>query len=823
MIPKEPNAQLQRAICDVIDVFATIVIQYSTWPELPIFCFNLILHSNFNATGLYLLNCIYQALPDEEQQKYFVEYGNITTTAIVSEDIDMRIQGIKALDTITPLIVNPDDIIQIPNLVASLTTAAQTAVYKTQDGNECALLFGTLSDVLFDRFPVLIEVSPSFCDFALSLTDNKAIPLTIRICVQQILDDAPKFIPNYFEAHLQEFIQRTITLSIEACSLEREMNTYMFPQRFFEVLSSNVDQYLCYEVVIQCVASLIKANNPIILQVAIYVLSCFIENCSDALADSPTDVINLALSGLDSNDILVSLSAAELIIQISQYASACISSNLDNFVRILIPKMIQYNFLEALNSILINSEQVTIYLQQLIECCVQLLSSNFEFKEEVIECIINSLTNCDINEELYSVIAPTLINLMIQDNSLIEVIYQCFGVLSNTSPRSIINNLNEITQIMFNSGISQLGALPALLSFIEKFPISMQPFKDQSIQLSVTVLETDFENIDEEIVSNARAASIQILSYLCPTNLHFVEILAKMIPSISNKDKQSSAIAFSNAIPMLSLHTTLDPTPFLLEYLNELPDLEEPESVMYNIETIISIISYFDPYDNKFENLASGLISGFAVLFVIGILWMLTICRIIPTTSYHFMGKDIYTLNELTEKITDIRTTPPIYKIFHEAHDVPKEFYKNAEYVTWEEYEEVVSIPTDTTICVIFESEIYWSDAMINELDGIKKENSGIFSTKVCLDANLDSLIAGNDIPFVVKLFSRRYMKVLYIILIILSCSYLMDLIFFSNCQVIIVKTSKRADIEPTYRAKAGERDLEAATYILNDGKEECP
>ncbi|KAH0794944.1 hypothetical protein GPJ56_001130 [Histomonas meleagridis] len=150
-----------------------------------------------------------------------------------------------------------------------------------------------------------------------------------------------------------------------------------------------------------------------------------------------------------------------------------------------------------------------------------------------------------------------------------------------------------------------------------------------------------------------------------------------------------------------------------------------------------------------------------------------------------------------------------------------KEDVQNLQYVTWEEYGEFVSIPTDKPVCVYFLTNIDLSEAMQNDYNNQAKDKK--IQLEKYINVNTDLLIAGDNIPFVVKFMTKPFMKVIYYILEIFSYSYLLDMIFYSNCKVLVVNSSKRAEIEPMYRAKAGEMDLEAPTSIFKDEKAESP
>lgn len=592
MILNAKSLMIQMAICNVVDVFASFVIENGVWEELPQFCF-MLLESELCVTGLYLLNLVYSILPDDGQINYFIKYGTYITNGLLSDSLEMRKQGINGIYVLMSIIVDENDILTIPNLIESLSGAAQNAIFKYQDQEECGLLFGLISDLLSDRFKNLVQYYQGFCEFALSVCNKEEIPILIRIYAQQIIDNAPEFIPEFFEENFNLILESIIKLTLEACNEERDTTYYKFAQHFFEVLSCNVE---CFDMCVEFISSLIQLNDPITLQVAIYLLSCFVENCSDSIIDSIDVIIKIALEGLKSTDELVALEAAELVFELSSCASSSISEHIDDFVEALIPRISNHYFLIVLDSVLMNSEKMTTHLESLINICFQLLNSDFKinFKEDVMYCLNDAIDNCPVNEKIYPILAQPLISLMNHESSLVSLIFQCFGTLSDICPASIIKDLDEIVNFMFSVCKTQIGTIQALLSFIEKFPKSMSKFKDQSIEFAYMILDMELEDENLEELSNSRAAAIQCLSYLQPTNIKFVQYLAVMIPSIINKDKQSSAIAFSNAMPMLASHTTLDPTPFLIEYLQDIPELEEPETVTLNINAIISMITYFD-------------------------------------------------------------------------------------------------------------------------------------------------------------------------------------------------------------------------------------
>ncbi|KAH0790149.1 hypothetical protein GPJ56_005946 [Histomonas meleagridis] len=130
-----------------------------------------------------------------------------------------------------------------------------------------------------------------------------------------------------------------------------------------------------------------------------------------------------------------------------------------------------------------------------------------------------------------------------------------------------------------------------------------------------------------------------------------------------------------------------------------------------SIGTIYCVILY----DNEFETIGSMFLLVFPILYVFG----LVVSIVFPLSQepenvpYHrFIGKGYYTLSELADKIAEVRTAPPIYKVSQFDN---KKFIQNLEYVSWEEYEEFVSIPTKKPVCVIFDIYVEASQAMTEE------------------------------------------------------------------------------------------------------------
>ncbi|OHT00716.1 hypothetical protein TRFO_32483 [Tritrichomonas foetus] len=608
MITKEPIIQLKFAIIDVLELFGSIIIEFSTWPELAEFGMALLNDPGQLYVGLHFMNCAYDLIQIQNESgndngedeippnPLLAPYATILVNSILSTSLEIRMEAINCLSDLIFELQEDDDILQIPNLMEALKIASERAVFQYQNPDECARLFGSLKGIFFDRFDQFLDFAPTFCEFALKVATNSQFPLNIRMHCQQILDDAPNQLSSYFQDHLLDYVQAVISLSVEICTLERDMTDYQFCEEFLSNLSSNSENPdELYELIMQCVGSLCQSNNPPSLQVAFFILSCIVPSCSDAILDSPDVIINLTLTGLQSNDGFVASASNELLMALSEDASSCLSNHLDTFVEILSNKLNDSQFLMTLEALLSFADRQTIHLQKLLALLLGMLGGPFEFKSGIIKCIGSALDHADLNESLYSVIAPPLIGLMQSDSSLIGDIFSCFGSVLNVAPISLANDLNTFMQFMFTAGTTQLSRTQALLDFVETLPVSMAPFTQQVVEFCHAIFSLPLETGSEEETEllDAREPAIQILAYLAP-DAKFVELLSHMIHSIYCREQSSASIALVTAAPSLKL-AKFDIAPVLMALFEELFRIEYPNIACEMINAITAIISAYPP------------------------------------------------------------------------------------------------------------------------------------------------------------------------------------------------------------------------------------
>jgi hypothetical protein len=262
---------LQMAIVDVIEEFASFVIEFGEWRELPELAVRLINDDSTFFIGMYLMTAIFEVLPDEESNRLKPLFGSKAIEGLSHRDSQVRIECLRAIDCLLSVICEEDEILEFPDLPFAVQAACEKAASEHQDPNECAELFDSVGAIFFDRFREFDAYAPWFCDFAYQLALNSSIALVIRIQAQQILDIAPTFLPDYFSEHTQKFLKSTIQLSLESCSSARELADYQFCSSFLGTLPSSTDSSYCLSAILELLTPLYLSAG-LAQQVALFML-----------------------------------------------------------------------------------------------------------------------------------------------------------------------------------------------------------------------------------------------------------------------------------------------------------------------------------------------------------------------------------------------------------------------------------------------------------------------------------------------------------------------------------------------------------------------
>ena len=318
--------------------------------------------------------------------------------------------------------------------------------------------------IFYDRFDQYNNFLPAFCEFALNVIRNPQIPLGIKIKCHQIMNEGPRVLPEYFTEKLDLYLSATLELSVIACESDREMTDYQFCDTFLSLLSSNsLDNDAFYGTFIQYINSIFQRNTPASIQVCLFALTCIVPSCSDAILEEPDMIVSITMKGIQSTDELILRSSNDLLSSLVRNASTCLSNYLDDIVKFYSTKLCDVQFLQTLSTLLAYSDHQPSTLKPLIQILIQMLISDNNqiksFRPEIIQCLRNSISHADLDETIYQQISRPLIALANQDPSLLNDVFSCFGPLLNTSPSSIMSDVQTIMGIVFAKGSQNSGCI----------------------------------------------------------------------------------------------------------------------------------------------------------------------------------------------------------------------------------------------------------------------------------------------------------------------------------------------------------------------------
>lgn len=604
------SADLQPAICDVIEVLASIVIQVSEWPELPQFAANLFSDPKYLSIALYLMKCIYDLFPDEDAAALLVPYSTIIVTSLISETPKIRLLAIDCLNDLLFTLQEEDDILKIPSLMEHLKTAAENAV---QIGNEqeCAQLFGLFETIFTERFDQFNTFLPTFCEFALTAINSTEISPSIKVSIHQIIDEAPRAIPEYFgEAEIYEkYLMASLRLSCEICASDRENVDYQFTNTFLSLLASNMEDIDgFYASMLQIIQSLIESQDLSMIQVSLFSLTSIVEYCTDPILEDPDFIVRLALQGLSSPDEIIPFEANELLSSIIGNASTCLTKYFDELVAFYTNKLNVPHFLPTFIALLKYSDRPPQDLKQLLMVLMAILGSEGGIdKHDYIKCLTASLSHASIDESYYSALAQPLLSLVSADNTLLADVFDCFGALLKTSPISMANDINSIMGLMFSGGQPLLDCAETLLTFVETLPIAMAPYNQHAINFCKAVLDKEIQEFiqdadiydlsnNPEIMTlvHAHGASIKILAYLAPDE-YYLHKLDSLLISYFTHEQFTAAESISICAHSL-FQAKFDASPIFARLFEQIEPQELPQIFVAMIKAIDDLSSFYQEY-----------------------------------------------------------------------------------------------------------------------------------------------------------------------------------------------------------------------------------
>ena len=615
MLQKEGDQAVQMSICDVIEVFAAIVIEFGVWPELPAFAVELVQRQETFFIGFYLMTCIYGSLPNEDQERLRKPVGDLAIQCMDSDNLQLRRMAMDCMDTILDLIEDPDSVVMFDKLPEAYRSLAQKTVAVYKDPGEIASVFDSIGQTLFWKFPAFDSVSPSFCVFALRVIQDPSIEWPLRVSVHQLLEYGPDRIPEWYCERFVECLKATVSLTLEVCQADRSMTDYQFAADYLGSLAKTVESDDCMETVNECVKSLLASADPASQQTALFVLTCVVEQCADAVVDSPEFVLDIVSKGLGTSDEFICAAANDLLRTTAEVASACLAPSLDSVVECLMNKLNDVMFLLTLEVVLDEADHATSHLQQLVGLLVRLLAERIDYKENVLDCLAAAIKHANVDDNLFNVLFPVLTELIKGDASLSTGAFKCFAILAQVSPNSVMGQLDNIVGFMFSVPPEyQLSVVESLFRFIEKFPTNMEKYADNCMKLVKAVMAIEYSSDFTAEHLSARAAAIQCWAYMSPSDEEFQRQLLHMVCSFYIKDQKAGCAAVSIAAAAFA-HAHVDTSGLLRALLKEARKQTDKDAAFEMINAIIALVQISSTeavaaQSSQIHELVLGMLSG---------------------------------------------------------------------------------------------------------------------------------------------------------------------------------------------------------------------
>lgn len=573
LLTRETKANIQYSICNLISIYGEFLSNFVEWKELFEFCIQL-LEKNQIQIGLYLINLVYSDLfNDYERKQIFNSYSELCKAALCSDNQDLIMLACDGIETIVFSFEEDDEILQFPNLIESIQIAMNNCVFKTKNETVCSYLFGFISDLFSDRFRILDQYLPKLCEFVISLIDQD-LPIQIRISTIQVLDKAPRFIPDFFAQNFEFILQKIIGFIIESSLYDREQKLYQSSEVFLHSLSSSIDPSIVFSYLYPVSEELMASGKPHKQQISLFISTSIYGKCHEYFKDVIPNIIPMICNAIASEDMNIMECGFEFLLKIIKYTPSYINQYLDKITNSLMSKLPLLISINTLDYLFKNSEKETTYLPELLEYFIQLLHQNFDQKDSIISCITSLISHSNTNEKLYSILVPNLISSLNEDPNLMKSIFNCFGTLSKISPESFLQNKESILSIIDQPNISINDILPGLYKMIKYNHKSMEC--QTIIDFLHRILSNDdFEEIDTAI---SRSYSIKCLSYFQPDEI-FYNHINRYIHSIYPFEQIANTKAFCNSYPILSKIPNLDLSTLIQGIINEIAQLYDEEDI----------------------------------------------------------------------------------------------------------------------------------------------------------------------------------------------------------------------------------------------------
>ncbi|KAH0791915.1 hypothetical protein GPJ56_004099 [Histomonas meleagridis] len=179
-----------------------------------------------------------------------------------------------------------------------------------------------------------------------------------------------------------------------------------------------------------------------------------------------------------------------------------------------------------------------------------------------------------------------------------------------------------------------------------------------------------------------------------------------------------------------------------------------------------------------------------------------------------FIRPKVVTLEELQHDITKVRMAPPTFLV-----KGPNVKTYELEYLTWQEEGADVRLPSNVPIFAYFSIESYPASDV--ELEFTVNNRRGQTTYKIVANVDVECepmiLMNGNDKTF--ELLNRKYMRIVYLISLLFSFDFILDLVYWAHVEFVQIKCIKNASTKDELRAKYGEKDMNASANVQYDNE----
>lgn len=505
LLQNEEDIQCRISLCDLINVLVSDKKLSFQWAEVYEYANQMLQNENLFTTGLYLWGLIFNTLTEEIKIRVSPFLIETCQQALGIDNKESRVYGTYLLQTVLWETCSKIDYTQVAeSFVPILIQVLKKVFLVDQDIWEANSLVKNISEILsvpevFEAFVI------KFAQLGIEIMSQEDLPLELRVKAYGLIENDnssgfAKLLDQDFKI-VQNNLILFINMMVQFLQVQRIESTFDFAGKFFQNAGASIEGNGIFIFMYKSACQLAVNLGPIGIQVGLFLLYSIVESQQEYFSEYIDFIIKYILTYADCDDDYILHYSFCLLSELSDYATAAITSKINSIVAYLTKNIAHPEAPNTLDYVLDRSlhppDNLPEFLQNLINICQQANSEQIVITS--ISCIASSISSsfhpC---EEIYGMICPILNQaLQVNNNEMQKVAIRCFGNLSLIAPRSSSTEIEKLSTILMqiltapaeNSDLMLVSeAVICLRKICQNLPISFLPFFDGFVQVCMALL-----------------------------------------------------------------------------------------------------------------------------------------------------------------------------------------------------------------------------------------------------------------------------------------------------------------------------------------------